>query len=98
MIAALSPASSASESSVRNRERSLLAARNELVAHKTRKLNMSIRAGMRAILINFLALSINFRLNSARAPVSICKMGSNLKAIRLAFFLVFFSSLNVFGQ
>jgi hypothetical protein len=51
MIAALSLASSAFESCVCNRERSLLAARNELVAHKRKlnmkKLNMNIRDGMR---------------------------------------------------
>jgi hypothetical protein len=44
MIAALSPASSAFESRLCNPETSPLAARNELVAHKIRKLNMSIRA------------------------------------------------------
>jgi hypothetical protein len=47
MIAALSSAFSAFESSLCNRERSPLAARTEFVAHKTKKLNMSIRAGMR---------------------------------------------------
>jgi hypothetical protein len=66
MIAALSPASSAFESCACNRETSLLAARNELVAHKTRKLNMSIRAEMRHLDQLGLPVSINFRLYSAR--------------------------------
>ncbi len=51
---------------MRNRETSLLAARNEIVAHRTRKLNMSIRAEMRDLDQLGLPVSINFRLNSAR--------------------------------
>jgi hypothetical protein len=54
-----------------NRETSLLAARNELVAHKTRKLNMSIRTEMRHLDQLGLPLSINFRLNSARRDSSV---------------------------
>jgi hypothetical protein len=54
-----------------NRETSLLAARNELVAHKTRKLNMSIRTEMRHLDQLGLPLSINFRLNSPRRDSSV---------------------------
>src|SRR5580765_8161899 len=66
MIAALSSASSAFESCACNCETSSLAARNELAAHKTRKLTMSIRAEMRHLDQLRLPLSINFRLFTAR--------------------------------
>ena len=85
MIAALSSAFSAFESCVCNRERSPLAARNELVAHKIRKLNMSIRAGMRHLDRLRLPLSINFRLNSARRDSSVTGPSSPLdESVRLA--------------
>jgi photosystem II stability/assembly factor-like uncharacterized protein len=53
---------------------------------------------MRAILIDFWPLSIKFPIEQWALSVPICEMGSNFKALRLAFFLVFFSSLSVFGQ
>jgi photosystem II stability/assembly factor-like uncharacterized protein len=39
-----------------------------------------------------------FPIEQQARPVPICEMGSNLKALHLAFFLLFFSSLSVFGQ
>src|SRR5207249_172219 len=71
MIAALSSASSAFESCACNRETSLLAARNGLAAHKTRKLNTSIRAEMHHLGHLRLAFSINFRLNSVSRDSSV---------------------------
>jgi photosystem II stability/assembly factor-like uncharacterized protein len=53
---------------------------------------------MRAILSNFLPLSIKFPIEPCARSVPIYEMGSNLKALHLAFFLVFFSGLSVFGQ
>jgi photosystem II stability/assembly factor-like uncharacterized protein len=39
-----------------------------------------------------------FPIEQRSRPVPICEMASNLKALHLAFLLVFFSSLSVFGQ
>jgi photosystem II stability/assembly factor-like uncharacterized protein len=39
-----------------------------------------------------------FPIEQCARPVPICEMSSNLKALRIAFSLVFFSSLSAFGQ